>query len=302
MTNSKQIKSWLHNTVIFFWLALGAALVALSIKVFLLPHQLIDGGIVGIALILTRIYGTDYLSYFFVLLNIPFIYLALRFIRRSFVVHMLIAVLLFAGFLFLFSNFTPFDGDSLEIIVFGGAILGIGAGLIIRYGGCLDGTEILAIIINRKKGFTVGQVVLVINIFIFAAYGWIFQDWHIALKSLMTYIVAFKMIDLVIVGLDELKSALIISSKPKELADAIMQELGLGLTIMHGKGGFSGDAREILFVIVERLDLSDLKELVLKKDPGAFMAIENLHEVVYGKQPSISHKKKSRKLFRPVSH
>ena len=302
MTNSKQIKSWLHHTVIFFWLALGAALVALSIKVFLLPHQLIDGGIVGIALILTRIYGTDYLSYFFVLLNIPFIYLALRFIRRSFVVHMLIAVLLFAGFLFLFSNFTPFDGDSLEIIVFGGAILGIGAGLIIRYGGCLDGTEILAIIINRKKGFTVGQVVLVINIFIFAAYGWIFQDWHIALKSLMTYIVAFKMIDLVIVGLDELKSALIISSKPKELADAIMQELGLGLTIMHGKGGFSGDAREILFVIVERLDLSDLKELVLKKDPGAFMAIENLHEVVYGKQPSISHKKKSRKLFRPVSH
>ena len=302
MTNSKQIKSWLHHTVIFFWLALGAALVALSIKVFLLPHQLIDGGIVGIALILTRIYGTDYLSYFFVLLNIPFIYLALKFIRRSFVVHMLIAVLLFAGFLFLFSNFTAFDGDSLEIIVFGGAILGIGAGLIIRYGGCLDGTEILAIIINRKKGFTVGQVVLVINIFIFAAYGWIFQDWHIALKSLMTYIVAFKMIDLVIVGLDELKSALIISSKPKELADAIMQELGLGLTIMHGKGGFSGDAREILFVIVERLDLSDLKELVLKKDPGAFMAIENLHEVVYGKQPSISHKKKSRKLFRPVSH
>ncbi|MCX6988155.1 MAG: YitT family protein [Chlamydiae bacterium] len=302
MTNSKQIKSWLHHTVIFFWLALGAALVALSIKVFLLPHQLIDGGIVGIALILTRLYGTDYLSYFFVLLNIPFIYLALKFIRRSFVVHMLIAVLLFAGFLFLFSNFTAFDGDSLEIIVFGGAILGIGAGLIIRYGGCLDGTEILAIIINRKKGFTVGQVVLVINIFIFAAYGWIFQDWHIALKSLMTYIVAFKMIDLVIVGLDELKSALIISSKPKELADAIMQELGLGLTIMHGKGGFSGDAREILFVIVERLDLSDLKELVLKKDPGAFMAIENLHEVVYGKQPSISHKKKSRKLFRPVSH
>lgn len=302
MTNSKQIKSWLHHTVIFFWLALGAALVALSIKVFLLPHQLIDGGIVGIALILTRLYGTNYLSYFFVLLNIPFIYLALKFIRRSFVVHMLIAVLLFAGFLFLFSNFTAFDGDSLEIIVFGGAILGIGAGLIIRYGGCLDGTEILAIIINRKKGFTVGQVVLVINIFIFAAYGWIFQDWHIALKSLMTYIVAFKMIDLVIVGLDELKSALIISSKPKELADAIMQELGLGLTIMHGKGGFSGDAREILFVIVERLDLSDLKELVLKKDPGAFMAIENLHEVVYGKQPSISHKKKSRKLFRPVSH
>lgn len=302
MPNTQQVKSYLHHTVVFFWMALGAALAALSIRIFLLPNELIDGGIVGIALILTRLYGAGYLSYFLILLNLPFIYLAYKFIRRSFVAHMLIAVLLFAGFLFLFSEFKPFDGDDLEIIVFGGALLGIGVGLIIRYGGCLDGTEILAIIINRKKGFTVGQVVLVINIFIFAAYGWIFHDWHIALKSLMTYIVAFKMIDMVIVGLDELKSVLIISSKPKELAEAIMHELGLGLTIMHGQGGFSGDAREILFVIVERLDLSDLKELILKEDPTAFMAIENLHEVVYGKQPTLPFKKKNRKLFKPASH
>lgn len=302
MPNTQQVKSYFHHTLVFFWIALGAALAALSIRIFLFPHQLIDGGIVGIALILTRIYGAGYLSYFLILLNLPFIYLAFKFIRRSFVAHMLIAVLLFAGFLFLFNEIKPFDGDDLEIIVFGGALLGIGVGLIIRYGGCLDGTEIMAIIINRKKGFTVGQVVLVINVFIFAAYGWIFQDWHIALKSLMTYIVAFKMIDLVIVGLDELKSVLIISSKPRELADAIMHELGLGLTIMHGKGGFSGDAREILFVIVERLDLSDLKELILREDPSAFMAIENLHEVVYGKQPTLPYKKKGRKLFRPMSH
>lgn len=298
----KQIKSYIHYIATFVWIALGAFLAALAIRIFLFPHELIDGGIVGIALILTRIYGGDYLSYFLILLNIPFIYLAYKFIRRTFVAHMLIAVLLFAAFLFGMSNLKPFDGEDLEIIVFGGALLGIGVGLIIRYGGCLDGTEILAIIINRKKGFTVGQVVLVFNIFIFGAYGWIFHDWHIALKSLMTYVVAFKMIDLVIVGLDELKSVLIISSKPKELAEAIMTELGLGLTIMHGKGGFSGDAREILFVIVERLDLSDLKELILREDPGAFMAIENLHEVVYGKTPQLPYKKKGRsKLFRPLS-
>lgn len=253
----------------------------------------------GIALILTRLYGAGYLSYFLIILNLPFIYLAYKYIRRSFVIHMLYAVLFFAGFLFLLQDFTPFDGDNLEIIVFGGALLGIGVGLIIRYGGCLDGTEIMAILINRKKGFTVGQVVLVINIFIFGAYGWIFQDWHIALKSLMTYIVAFKMIDMVIVGLDELKSVLIISSKPKELSEAIMTELGLGLTIMHGKGGFSGNAREILFVIVERLDLSDLKELILREDPTAFIAIENLHEVVYGKHAYVPYKKKQRGKFFP---
>src|SRR3990172_7730171 len=114
----------------------------------------------------------------------------------------------------------------------------------------------------------------------------------------MTYIVAFKMIDLVIVGLDELKSALIISSKPKEMGHAIMNELGLGLTIMHGKGGFSGDTRDILFVIIERLDLSELKEIVLRVDPTAFMAIEDLHEVVYGKQGVLPFKKRRGKLIK----
>jgi uncharacterized membrane-anchored protein YitT (DUF2179 family) len=297
-TQSKA-KTLTHHCIVFFWLALGAFLAAVAIRIFLVPNQLIDGGVVGIALIISRLYGDSYLSYVLVLLNIPFIYLAYTYIRRSFVIHMLVAVLLFAGFLMALSNAPAFIGDPLEIIVFGGAILGIGCGLIIRHGGCLDGTEIMAILINRRKGFTVGQVVLFINVFIFAAYGWIFQDWHIALRSLMTYIVAFKMIDLVIVGLDELKSALIISSKPKELGNAIINELGLGLTIMHGKGGFSGDTREILFVIVERLDLSELKEIVHRVDPTAFMAIEDLHEVVYGKQGVVPFKKRQRaKLFK----
>lgn len=266
------------------WIILGSCLAAVSIRVFLLPNELIDGGIIGISLILARLFGENYLSYFLVVLTLPFIYLAYRFIRRSFVLHMLAAILFFAIFLWIFDKAPPFFGDSLEIIVFGGAILGVGAGLIIRNGGCLDGTEILAIIINRKKGFTVGQVILVTNIFIFAIYGWIFRDWHIALQSLLTYVVAFKMIDLVIVGLDELKSVLIISAKPMELSKVIMNQLGLGLTIIHGKGGFSGASREILFIVVERLDLADLKEIVLREDPEAFMAIENLHEVVSGKQ------------------
>ncbi len=288
------LKSFTHHCFAYSWIALGAFLAALSIEVFLLPNQLIDGGIVGIALILARLYGDTYLSYFFIILTLPFAYLAYKYIRRSFVLHMLFAAVFFAVCVHFMEGFSNFTGDSLEIIVFGGAILGIGAGLIIRYGGCLDGTEIIAILINRKKGFTVGQVVLVLNIFIFGAYGLIFQDWHIALKSLMTYVVAYKMIDLVIVGLDELKSVLIISSKPKQLAEAIMTELGLGLTIMHGKGGFSGEAKDILFVIVERLDLSDLKELILDEDPSAFIAIENLHEVVYGAHPTLPYKKKNK--------
>ena len=302
-TPQSKKKYIIHQFIACFWIALGAFLAALALQVFLIPNQLIDGGITGIALILARLYGSEYLPYLLVPLNLPFVYLAFRYIRRSFVLHMLIAIGLFAIFLYALKGISPFHGDSLEIIVFGGAILGIGTGLIIRYGACLDGTEIMAILINRKKGFTVGHIILVINIFIFTAYGWIFKDWHITLQSLMMFVVAIKMIDTVIVGLDELKSVLIISSHPKELAKAITTEMGLGLTIMHGKGGFSGDAREILFVIIERLELSDLKELVLREDPTAFMAIENLHEVVYGSHSQLPRKSKGLgKLIKPVKH
>jgi len=280
----------------YFWTAIGALLAAVSVKIFLFPNQLIDGGIIGVSMILTRLSTKALFPVYFIGLTLPFIYLSYKFIRRTFFIQMIIAVLLFAISLALLNQVPPFKAEPLEVIVLGGAILGIGAGLIIRHGGCLDGTEILAIIINRKKGFTVGQVVLFINIFIFVAYALIFRDWHIAFRSLLTYIVAFKMMDIVIVGLDELKSVIIISSKPKEITELIMHEMGLGLTVIYGRGGYSGDARELLFVIVERLDLSDLKEIVLKKDPSAFMAIENLHEVVYGRQAKVPTKKRAKRV------
>jgi uncharacterized membrane-anchored protein YitT (DUF2179 family) len=210
---------------------------------------------------------------------------------------MLAAIVFFALFLSLMETLPGFAADPLEAIVIGGAMLGAGAGLIIRNGGCTDGTEILAILINRKKGFTVGQVIFFINIFIFAAYGWIFSDWHIALRSLMTYIVAFKMMDIVIAGLEELKSVLIMCSKPDKLSKIITHELGLGLTFIKGKGGYSGEDRDILFIIVERLDLAELKEIVLREDPSAFIAIENLHEVAYGRTAKIALKRKARGKF-----
>lgn len=290
-------KSFLSHALHTFWIAVGAFLAALAIRVFLIPNELIDGGTIGIALILGRLFGNDYLPYFLIALNIPFLYLAWRYIRRTFVVQMLIGVLLFAFFLYVLERLPSFAADPLEAIVIGGAMLGAGAGMIIRNGSCTDGTEILAILINRKKGFTVGQVVLFINIFIFGAYGWIFHDLHIALRSLMTYIVAFKMIDIVIAGLEELKSVLIMCSQPEKLSKLITHELGLGLTFIKGKGGYSGEDRDILFIIVERLDLAELKEIVLREDPSAFMAIETLHEVAYGRTARIALHRKARRSF-----
>lgn len=299
-THNSSRKSLPQLLLSYFWITLGAFLAALSIRVFLYPNQLIDGGIVGISLILGRLTSRSLVSVYLVVLNLPFLYLAYKHIRKTFVIQFLISIFLFAFFLFLLARVPGFEGDSLEIIVFGGAILGVGVGLIIRNGGCLDGSEIMGIIINRRLGFTVGQVVLFVNVFVFAAYGLIFVDWHIALKSLMAFIVAFKMIDLVIVGLDELKSVMIISDKAESVADAITEQLGLGLTILYGRGGYSGDPREVLFVIVERLDLSELKELVQREDPASFMAIQDLHEVVSGISSHAKEIKKPRTTTKRV--
>jgi uncharacterized membrane-anchored protein YitT (DUF2179 family) len=290
-------KKFSQYVVSYFGMAVGAFFAALALRMFLIPNNLIDGGVLGISMILGRLYGSSYISLFLIVINIPFIYLAFRYIRRSFVLHMFVAILFFAFFLRFLDTLPSFDSDPLEAIVIGGAMLGAGAGFIIRHGGCTDGTEILAILINRRKGFTVGQVIFFINIFIFAAYGWIFADWHIALRSLMLYLVAFKMMDLVIAGLEELKSVLIMCAKPDKLSKIITLELGLGLTFIKGKGGYSGEDRDILFIIVERLDLAELKEIVLREDPTAFIAIENLHEVAYGRTAKIAMKRKARKSF-----
>lgn len=294
LTPTATVKSWAHQFVLYFFMSVGAFLAAFAIDIFLIPNNLIDGGTVGLAMICSKVTAQSYLPIFLVLINFPFVLLAYKFIGKTFVIHMIFAVITFAASLVFIHHFIPwqFKGETLEVVVIGGAILGIGAGLIIRYGGCTDGTEILGIIFNRKFGFTVGQVVLICNIFVFGTAGLVFQDWHPPLLSLITYMVVIKIMDSVIVGLDETKSVLVISSKSQTIAEAIIHELGLGLTIMYGRGGFSGDEREILYVIVERLQLADLKELIHREDPTAFIAVENLHEVATGKPTNIiGHKK-----------
>lgn len=291
--NTKSIGS-----LIFMYSAmmLGAFLAAFSISVFFFPNNLIDGGTLGVAMILANLFGQSYFPIFIMITLLPFIYLAYRSIGKTFVIHTLAALLLFSTFSYVLHEYFPypFTGEIIEIVVIGGCIYGIGIGLIIRYGGCLDGTEILGIMINRSTGFTVGQVVLFCNVFIFGASGLVFQDWHPPLLSLITFMVVAKVMDLVVVGFDETKSVLIISPHSRKISEAIIHELGLGLTVMYGRGGFSGEEQEILYVIAERLQLSDLKDIIYREDPSAFIAIENLHEVANGKQGYKAFNKKAR--------
>lgn len=258
-------------------------------------------------MICSYIFGKNLLPLFLIVFTSPFLYMGYRYIGKIFLQHMTAAVLAFVAWIFFIHQYTDwiFVGESLEVVVIGGAILGIGIGLIIRYGGCIDGTEILGIIINRSTGITVGQVVLVCNVFIFTAAGLVFKDWHPPILSLITFMVATKVMDAVIIGMEETKSVWIISPKSDAIAERIMHELGLGVTILYGRGGYSGEEKEILYVTAERLQLAELKELTYAEDPNAFVAIENLHEVSNGvqRERKIPSQKKVEKLmakiFRP---
>lgn len=279
-------QSWYTHLVFAIWTILGTFLAAFAIDVFFIPNQLIDGGTVGIAMIMAKVYGNKMLPFFLLLLNLPFVYLGWKSVGKIFLAHLAFANLIFAIWLFVIQNYFhwKFFGETIEVVVIGGVILGIGLGIIIRVGGCLDGTEVLGIIANKRTGITVGQTVLGCNIFVFALAGLVFKDWHPPLLSFITYIVASRVMDAVIVGLDETKSVLIISRLSDNIAQAIMNEMGLGLTIMYGRGGYSGVDKEILYVICERLQLADLKTVIFREDPSAFVAIENLHEVANGNQ------------------
>ena len=298
--NKPQSKSLYHIFTTYTFIAFGSLLAAISIELFLFPNNIIDGGIIGISLILGKAIHPIIIPYTILLLNLPFIYLSYKKIRKSFIIPMSVALILFCFFLLILKDGPKFHGDPLEIIVLGGAILGIGVGLVIRHGGCIDGSEILAIIINKRYGFTVGQVILIFNMFVFAFYGIIEMDWHVGVKSLLTYIVAFKMIDLVIVGLDEIKSVTVISGHSEKISKKVLKELGLGLTISEGRGGYSGTDTTILTIIVERLDLAELKDLILDIDPKAFISITNVYEVLYGGKGYSKAKLRSKKKQRMV--
>ena len=289
-------KSFLH----ILWMVIGCFVAALAIKVFFIPNNLIDGGTVGLAMILSRVLGPQWLSLLTVLLTFPFVFLASKLIGRLFVIHTLLSVSIFSIFLEIIPHIIqhPFHGEAIEVVVIGGGILGVGIGIIIRCGACLDGTEILGLVANRRLGFSVGQVVFFCNILVYALAGIVFQDWHPPIMSLIAYIVVVKTLDFVLVGLDETKSVLVISSKFKEIEKAVMHELGIGLTVMYGRGGFSGESREILYIITERLQLAELKDLIYSIDPTAFIAIESLHEVSSGRQHNGAFKRTnpSRKL------
>ena len=181
-----------------------------------------------------------------------------------------------------FEPIEKLTADPFLAAIFGGIIDGIGVGLIIRAGGSLDGTEIVAIIMDKKSVFSVGEVVMFINLFILSSAGLLF-GWDKAMYSLVAYFVISKMIDVVIKGLDESYAVMIVTDEHAEITSALNDRLGRGVTLLHGAGGYTGDKKEVLYCVVTRLEVDKLKEIVLEKDAGAFVTINAVHDIVGGR-------------------
>ncbi|MFS1512425.1 YitT family protein [Chengkuizengella sp. SCS-71B] len=264
-----------------FFIILGATLVAIALEMFLVPNTIIDGGIVGISIISSYLSKIP-LGVFLFFLNLPFLFIGYKQIGKTFAISTLLGVFVMSLGTFLLHSAEMATDEPLLAAVFGGTILGFGVGLVLRYGGSLDGTEIVAILVNKKTPFSVGEVVMFLNLFILGSAGFVF-GWERAMYSLIAYFIAFKMIDVTINGFDESKSVWIISENHKEVGDAILFRLGRGVTYLSGEGGFSGDDKQIIFCIITRLEEAKLKSIVDELDPGAFLAIGNIHDVKGGR-------------------
>jgi uncharacterized membrane-anchored protein YitT (DUF2179 family) len=279
IVHSKITKANFIKKVIFIFI--GASLVAVGLEIFLVPNKIIDGGIVGISIIISYLSGIP-LGIFLLLLNLPFLFLGYKQIGKTFAFSTLYAVVIMATGTYLLHPVPPITIDPLLAAVFGGIILGIGVGIVIRFGGSLDGTEIVAILLNKKTPFSVGEIVMFFNIFILASAGFVF-GWDRAMYSLIAYFIAFKMIDIAIEGFDESKSVWIISDKSQDIGDALLSRLGRGVTYLHGEGGFTGGQKRVIFCVITRIEEAKLKSIVEELDPIAFLAIGNIHDVKGGR-------------------
>jgi len=264
-----------------FLITIGAMIMAVGLEIFLVPNQVIDGGIVGVSIMLSHITGVK-LGLFIFILNIPFFFIGYKQIGKTFAFSTLYGIIILSISTTFLHPVAAFTQDILLASLFGGIVLGIGVGMVIRYGGSLDGTEILAILSSKKLPFSVGEIIMFVNLFILASAGFVFS-WDRAMYSLLAYYVAFKMIDITIKGLDESKSVWIISENYKEIGDALLHRLGRGVTYLKGEGAFSGDDKKVIFCVITRLEEAKLKDIVAEHDPSAFLAIADIAEVRGGR-------------------
>ena len=281
----------------YFQIFIGVVLTSLGLKAFLLPNGFLDGGVTGIAL-LVKTQVDIRMSYLLVLFSVPFLILGYFTVSKQIVIKSIVSILGVAIFIHL-ENFQTITTDKLLISIFGGLLVGSGIGIAIRNGAVLDGSEILGIYLNDKFGISIGKIVLCFNIVLFGITAFVVSV-EVALYSILTYIIAAKVTDTVIEGFEDFIGVTIVSKKHQIIKKAILEELGVGLTIYKGSSGFGNKGKiedfDIIHSIVNRIDIRKMYRIVQTIDTDAFIVEFDVNNVKGGVLRHYIDKKKNRKL------
>ena len=275
------------------FISLGIVSAGFGLKGFLLPNSFIDGGAMGISLLISEVNAWP-LSILIVIVNLPFLILGFTQVGKSFAIKSILAIIVLA----IVVHFVPYPiitSDKLLIAVFGGFFLGAGIGLAIRGGSVIDGTEVLAIYLSKKTGLTIGDIILIFNIIIFLVGGYILSV-EIALYAILTYMVASRTIDYIIEGIEEYTGITIISDYSEDIRLMITDKLGRGVTVYSGKGGYGKKGSslkpvDIVYTVTTRLEIAGLKTEIALIDPDAFIIMNSIKDTKGGmiKKRPLSH-------------
>lgn len=273
-----KIKNSMFREVIsYIIITIGVIISSYALETILIPNTILDGGVTGIAIIISKLTPLT-ISHLVFILNIPFIYVGYRHLGRRFLIKTIYSMAMFTLFLYLFSGLEPLTDEILLATVFGGFLLGLGCGIVIKMGSCLDGTESVSMVMSKKLPVSVGQIVLIFNIIIFSVAGFIFGIDR-ALYSLLTYFITYKVIDFVSEGLEQGKAAMIITDKSIDISKEIYKRLGRTTTTIKGDGLISGK-KEVLYCVLTRIEISELRKIAEEIDESVFITITDVSEII----------------------
>lgn len=270
-------------------LTIAGMINAFGITVFLQPVHLYDSGISGTSMLLDQI-SPEYLtlSVFLIILNIPLFLVGFKKQGLRFTLYAIYSVCIYSISAWLITDILPIDvsiasplagKDLLLCALFGGVISGIGSGLAIRYGGAMDGIEVMSVIFAKRLGITVGTFVMIYNVALYIICGFILSNWILPLYSIVTYAAALKTIDFIVDGIDRAKCAIIITEHPDEICETLCRVFGSGITSIEAKGGFSNRDKNMIYFVVNRYQVVRMKELVHEIDHHAYIIISEVADV-----------------------
>lgn len=277
------------SPVSLLMLTIAGIVNAFGVVLFLSPVALYDSGISGTSMLLAQLSrGGIPFSVFLIVLNVPLFLYGLRREGASFTIRSIYTVLIYslsAAFLGRYASpgASPIaGGDLLLCAIFGGLISGIGSGTTIRYGGALDGMEVLAVIFARRLGMTVGTFVMAYNAILYIAAGILMGSWILPLYSIVTYAIGIKAVDFIVEGLDKTKAAMIITNQPQAICRELSAAFGTGITLLEARGYYSGDAKTLVYFVVNRFQIARMRTIVHDIDRKAFISITEVSDL-FGK-------------------